>query len=217
MTIMEFIKYLFDLVLHLDKHLDLLINNYQGWAYGILFLIIFCETGLVVTPFLPGDSLLFALGALSATGSLHPVLLCVLLMCAAIIGDNLNYWIGRTVGTRLFTSEDSKLFNKEYLTRTEKFYERYGAKTVVIARFVPIVRTFAPFVAGFGKMKYPKFLAFSIMGGILWICGLVGLGYFFGNLPVVKNNFGLVIIVIVLISVLPAVIETIRARKAGAH
>lgn len=217
LLIMEFIKYLFDLVLHLDRHLDVLINDYQGWAYAILFLIIFCETGLVVMPFLPGDSLLFALGALSATGSLQPVLLCLILMCAAIIGDNLNYWIGRSIGAKLFTSEDSKLFNKQYLIRTEKFYERYGAKTVVIARFVPIVRTFAPFVAGFGRMKYPKFLAFSVAGGILWICGLVSLGYFFGNLPIVKNNFGLVIIAIIFISILPAVIETIRARKAGVH
>ncbi|MFN7926956.1 MAG: DedA family protein [Blastocatellia bacterium] len=214
---MEFIKHLIDIVLHLDKHLDLLIGTYQGWAYGILFLIIFCETGLVVTPFLPGDSLLFALGALSAAGSLNAGLLCVILMCAAIIGDNLNYWIGRTIGAKLFTREDSKLFNKQYLTRTEKFYEKYGAKTVVIARFVPIVRTFAPFVAGFGRMKYPKFLAFSVAGGILWICGLVSLGYFFGNLPIVKNNFGLVIIAIIFISVLPAVIEALRARKATAH
>lgn len=214
---MEFIKQLIDLVLHLDKHLDALIITYQGWAYGILFLIIFCETGLVVMPFLPGDSLLFALGALSATGSLNAVLLCVILMCAAIIGDNLNYWIGRTIGARLFTSEDSKLFNKQYLERTEKFYDRYGAKTVVIARFVPIVRTFAPFVAGFGRMKYAKFLAFSVAGGVLWICGLVSLGYFFGNLPIVKNNFGLVIIAIIVISVLPAVIEALRARKAAAQ
>ena len=214
---MEFIKQLIDLVLHLDKHLDVLITTYQGWAYGILFLIIFCETGLVVMPFLPGDSLLFALGALSATGSLNAVLLCVILMCAAIIGDNLNYWIGRTIGAKLFTSDSSKLFNKQYLERTEKFYDRYGTKTVVIARFVPIVRTFAPFVAGFGRMKYPKFLAYSVAGGILWICGLVSLGYFFGNLPIVKNNFGLVIIAIIVISVLPAVIEALRARKAAAH
>ncbi len=214
---MEFIKHLIDIVLHLDKHLGWLVGEYQGWAYAILFLIIFCETGLVVTPFLPGDSLLFALGALSATGHLNPILLCLILMCAAIIGDNLNYWIGRTIGAKLFTSEDSKLFNKQYLTRTEKFYGKYGAKTVVIARFVPIVRTFAPFVAGFGRMHYPKFLAFSVAGGILWICGLVALGFFFGNLPIVKNNFGLVIIAIIFISVLPAVIEALRARKAGAH
>jgi membrane-associated protein len=214
---MELIKQLFDIILHLDRHLGWLVSEYQGWTYGILFLIIFCETGLVVMPLLPGDSLLFALGALSATGHLNAILLCVILMCAAIIGDNLNYWIGRTIGTKLFTRDDSKLFNRQYLIRTEKFYERYGAKTVVIARFVPIVRTFAPFVAGFGRMRYSKFLAFSVAGGILWICGLVGLGYFFGNLPIVKNNFGLVIIAIILISILPAVIEALRARKAGAH
>lgn len=212
---MDLLKKLIDLVLHLDQHLGWLVGQYQGWTYAILFLIIFCETGLVVTPFLPGDSLLFALGALAANGSLNVVLLGVLLMCAAIIGDNLNYWIGRTIGAKLFTSEDSKLFNKSYLERTEKFYDKYGTKTVVIARFVPIVRTFAPFVAGFGRMNYAKFLSFSVMGGILWICGLLGLGYFFGNLPFVKNNFGLVIIAIIFISILPAVIEAIRARKSA--
>ncbi len=211
---MDFIKQILDLILHLDKHLDVLVQSYQGWTYGILFLIIFCETGLVVMPFLPGDSLLFALGALSASGSLNVVLLAILLMCAAIIGDNLNYWIGRTIGARLFTSENSKLFNKSYLERTEKFYDKYGTKTVVIARFVPIVRTFAPFVAGFGRMNYAKFLSYSVFGGILWICGLLSLGYFFGNLPFVKKNFGLVIIAIIFISVLPAVIEAIRARKS---
>ncbi len=212
---MEIIKHLIDIVLHLDKHLDQLVLQYQGWTYAILFLIIFCETGLVVTPFLPGDSLLFALGALSATGSLNPIILCVLLMCAAIFGDNLNYWIGRTIGAKLFTSNDSKLFNKSYLERTEKFYDRYGTKTVVIARFVPIVRTFAPFVAGFGRMNYAKFLTYSVIGGVLWIVGLVSLGYFFGNLPFVKKNFGLVIIAIIFISVLPAVIEAIKARKSA--
>lgn len=211
---MELIKKFIDLILHLDKHLDSLVLAYQGWTYGILFLIIFCETGLVVTPFLPGDSLLFALGALAATGSLNVFVLGILLMCAAIIGDNLNYWIGRTIGARLFTRDDSILFNKSYLERTEKFYEKYGTKTVVIARFVPIVRTFAPFVAGFGRMKYPKFLAYSIAGGTLWICGLLALGYGFGNFPIVKNNFGIVIVAIVFISVLPALIEAIRSRKS---
>ena len=210
---MDLLKKLIDLVLHLDKHLGWLVGQYQGWTYAILFLIIFCETGLVVTPFLPGDSLLFALGALSANGSLNVVLLGILLMCAAIIGDNLNYWIGRTIGAKLFTREDSKIFNKSYLERTEKFYDKYGTKTVVIARFVPIIRTFAPFVAGFGRMNYAKFLTFSIIGGILWICGLLSLGYFFGNLEFVKNNFGVVIIAIIFISILPAIIEVIKARK----
>ena len=210
---MDLLKKLIDLVLHLDKHLGWLVGQYQGWTYAILFLIIFCETGLVVTPFLPGDSLLFALGALSANGSLNVVLLGILLMCAAIIGDNLNYWIGRTIGAKLFTREDSKIFNKSYLERTEKFYDKYGTKTVVIARFVPIVRTFAPFVAGFGRMNYAKFLTFSILGGVLWICGLLSLGYFFGNLEFVKNNFGVVIIAIIFISILPAIIEVIKARK----
>jgi membrane-associated protein len=211
---MEFIKQLIDIVLHLDQHLAWLVSQYGGWTYSILFLIIFCETGLVVTPFLPGDSLLFALGALSATGALNPLLLCVLLMAAAIIGDNLNYWIGRTVGPRVFTKEKSLLFNKQYLLRTEHFYDKYGAKAVIIARFVPIVRTFAPFVAGIGKMRYPKFLAYSVAGGVLWIWGLIAAGYFFGNIPFVKRNFSLVIVAIIIISVLPGVIEFLRSRSA---
>lgn len=213
---MELIKKLIDIVLHLDKHLGWLVGTYEGWAYGILFAIIFCETGLVVTPFLPGDSLLFALGALCATGKLNVVALACLLMVAAILGDNINYWIGHTIGKKLFVREDSLLFNRSYLERTEKFYDKYGPKTVIIARFVPIVRTFAPFVAGFGRMKYPRFLAYSVIGGTLWICGLLSLGFFFGNLEIVKNNFGLVIIVIIGISVLPAVIEALKsARSAG--
>ena len=212
---MELLLKLIDMVLHIDRYLGPLVEEYGALVYALMFLVIFCETGLVVMPLLPGDSLLFALGALAASGSLNPVLLCVLLMCAAIMGDNLNYWVGRTIGAKLFNREDSKLFNKEYLERTEKFYDKYGAKTVVIARFVPIVRTFAPFVAGFGRMHYPKFLAFSVAGGVLWICGLIALGYFFGNLPFVKNNFGLVIIAIIFISILPAVIEALRARRAN--
>jgi membrane-associated protein len=212
---MELIKQFIDLVLHLDQHLAWLVSQYGVWTYSILFLIIFCETGLVVTPFLPGDSLLFALGALSATpDSLNPILLCVLLMAAAIIGDNLNYWVGRTVGPRVFTKEKSLLFNKSYLMRTEHFYDKYGAKAVIIARFVPIVRTFAPFVAGIGRMRYPKFLAYSVAGGILWIWGLIWAGYFFGNIPFVKKNFGAVIIAIIIISILPGVIEFLRSRSA---
>lgn len=209
----ELIKHFIDIVLHLDQHLAWLVSQYGVWTYSILFLIIFCETGLVVTPFLPGDSLLFALGALSATpDSLNPILLCVLLMIAAIIGDNLNYWIGRSIGPKIFSKENSLLFNKSYLIRTEHFYDRYGAKAVIIARFVPIVRTFAPFVAGIGRMKYAKFLAFSVIGGTLWICGLIAVGYFFGNIPFVKKNFGIVIVAIILISVLPAIIEFLRSR-----
>jgi len=211
----ELIKRFIDLILHLDQHLVWLVAQYGVWTYSILFLIIFCETGLVVTPFLPGDSLLFALGALSAMpDSLNPVLLGVLLMAAAIIGDNLNYWIGRTVGPRVFSKEDSLLFNKKYLLRTEQFYDKYGAKAVIIARFVPIVRTFAPFVAGIGRMRYAKFLLFSVVGGVLWIWGLIAAGYFFGNIPVVKQNFGLVIIAIIVISLLPGVIEFLRSRAA---
>lgn len=211
---MELIKHFIDIVLHLDQHLAWLVSQYGVWTYSILFLIIFCETGLVVTPFLPGDSLLFALGALAATGALQPVLLCVLLMAAAIIGDNLNYWIGRVVGPKVFTKEKSLLFNKQYLIRTEQFYEKYGAKAVIIARFVPIVRTFAPFVAGIGQMRYAKFLLFSIAGGALWIIGLIAAGYFFGNIPFVKKNFSLVIVAIIVISVLPGVLEFLRSRAA---
>ena len=211
---MELIRYLIDFILHLDQHLGDIVRSYGMLTYLILFLVIFCETGLVVTPFLPGDSLLFALGALAATGALNPVLLCVLLMAAAIIGDNVNYWIGRTVGPRVFASDSSRLFNKQHLTRTQQFYEKYGAKAVVIARFVPIIRTFAPFVAGIGRMRYAKFLAFSIGGGVLWICGFISAGYFFGNIPLVKKNFSLVVVVIVLISLLPAVVEYLRARRA---
>lgn len=212
---MELIKHLIDLFLHLDKHLNEIIQGYGLWTYLILFLIIFCETGLVVTPFLPGDSLLFAAAALSATeGSpLHVGWLFILLTIAAIIGDTVNYWIGSYLGPKVFSQEKSRLFKKEHLMRTQKFYEKYGAKTIIIARFIPIVRTFAPFVAGVGSMNYARFITYNIVGGIFWVAICLAAGYLFGNIPIVKNNFSIVILAIVFISILPAIIEFLRSRS----
>jgi len=211
---MELIKQLIDFILHIDSHMAEIIRSYGVWTYAILFLIIFCETGFVVTPFLPGDSLLFACGALAAsTGALDPALLIVLLSIAAIAGDTVNYWIGAYIGPKAFTKEDSRFFKKKYLIQTHEFYEKYGGKTIIIARFMPIVRTFAPFVAGIGKMTYPKFLAYNVIGGIVWIASFTLLGYFFGNIPIVKRNFTLVIIAIIILSILPSVIEVIRHRR----
>ncbi|MDH4555148.1 DedA family protein [Pseudomonas sp. BN417] len=206
-----------DLILHLDQYLNLLVSNYGTWIYAILFLVIFCETGLVVTPFLPGDSLLFIAGAVSAGGAMDPWLLGGLLMVAAISGDSLNYVIGRTAGERLFSNPQSKIFRRDYLQRTHEFYDRHGGKTVTLARFLPIVRTFAPFVAGVGRMPYPRFLAFSVLGTILWVGGLVTLGYFFGNVPFIKQNLSLMVIAIIGISMLPMLISVARRhfRQAG--
>ena len=206
-----------DLILHLDQYLNLLVSNYGTWIYAILFLVIFCETGLVVTPFLPGDSLLFIAGAVSAGGAMDPWLLGGLLMVAAISGDSLNYVIGRTAGERLFSNPQSKIFRRDYLQRTHEFYDRHGGKTVTLARFLPIVRTFAPFVAGVGRMPYPRFLAFSVLGTILWVGGLVTLGFFFGNVPFIKQNLSLMVIAIIGISMLPMLISVARRhfRQAG--
>lgn len=214
---MELLKHFIDLILHLDKHLVELVSQYQSWTYGILFLIIFCETGLVVTPFLPGDSLLFAVGAVASKGELNVFLVVVLLILAAVLGDSVNYWIGRIVGPRVFSSEKSRWFNRRHLDRTHAFYEKYGGKTLIFARFMPIIRTFAPFVAGIGKMTYLRFLAYSVSGGILWISLLTYAGYFFGEIPIVKRNFSLVIVAVIAISLLPAVIEFLRARRANAQ
>ncbi len=209
---MDILKQFIDVILHLNQHLDTLVQNYGPWVYGILFLIVFCETGLVVTPFLPGDSLLFAVGALAARGSLDIYLVAVLLLVAAILGDTVNYWVGKLVGQKLI-ERYPKLFRPEHLRRTHDFFERYGGKTIVIARFVPIVRTFAPFVAGIGKMTYSRFMAFNVGGALLWILLLVPLGYFFGNLPIVKKNFTLVIFAIIFLSILPGIIEFVRERN----
>jgi membrane-associated protein len=208
---MELLAAAVDFFLHIDQHLLDLASAYGAWIYGILFLIVFLETGVVVTPLLPGDSLLFAAGALAAAGVLDIRIVIAVLTAAAIIGDNMNYWIGRTVGPRVFT-ETSRWLKREHLLRTQHFYEKHGGKTVVIARFVPIVRTFAPFVAGVGRMRYGRFLAFDVAGGFLWVWGFGLLGYFFGNRPVVKENFGLAIIAVIVISLLPVVFEALRAR-----
>ena len=210
---MELVTAFIDIVLHLDRHLQWLVANYGAWIYLILFLIIFCETGLVVTPFLPGDSLLFVAGAVAAGGGMDVHALFAVLAIASFSGDNTNYWIGRFAGPRIFRREGSLLFNPAHLERTQQFYEKHGGKTVLIARFVPIVRTFAPFVAGMGRMTYAKFVAYAFAGAILWIGSLVYAGYFFGNLPFIRNNLSLVIIAIVVISILPGIIEFVRSRR----
>lgn len=209
---MEFLEKLIDFILHIDVHLLDLCTQYGVWVYAILFVIVFCETGLVVTPFLPGDSLLFAVGSLAAIGALNVVTATVLLILAAIAGDTVNYWIGDYVGPKVFHEEHSRFLNKEYLLRTHRFYEKHGGKTIIIARFLPIIRTFAPFVAGVGSMTYRRFLMFNIVGGIAWVLLFVLAGYFFGNIPYIKNNFSFVIIALVLIPGIPAVVEVIRQQ-----
>jgi membrane-associated protein len=209
---LEIISDIISFFLHLDTHLDQIIRDYGTWTYGILFLIIFMETGFVVTPFLPGDSLLFMAGTFAALGSLNVALLFLLLFVAAILGDTINYWIGHAIGPRVF-ERDYRFLKREYLERTQRFYEKHGGKTIVLARFVPIVRTFAPFVAGVGTMNYGRFIAFNVFGGFIWTAIFIFLGYFFGNIPFVRRNFELVIVAIILISVLPMVVEYIRSRS----
>jgi membrane-associated protein len=215
---MDLIHQAIDIFLHLDAHLNDLAASLGGWLNAVLFLIIFCETGLVVTPFLPGDSLLFAIGALAATdGSpLHIPVILALLSVAAIAGDAVNYAIGYRVGPKVFTSETSRLLNKEHLLRTQAFYEKYGGKTIILARFMPVIRTFAPFVAGIGQMRYARFALFNVSGGIAWVAAFTLAGYFFGNVPVVKRNFHFVIVAIIIISILPPVFEFLRARREAA-
>lgn len=209
---MEWIKYIIDFIIHIDVHLAEIIKDYGLWTYLILFLIIFCETGLVVTPILPGDSLLFAAGTFAALGSLDIAWLFVLLSLAAIAGDTVNYWIGSFVGPKIFQKEKMRFLNKEHLERTHQFYEKYGGKTIVIARFMPIIRTFAPFVAGIGSMTYWKFISYNVIGGVAWVALCMFAGYYFGNLTFVKKNFSLVILAIVIISILPGVIEFLRHK-----
>jgi membrane-associated protein len=204
---------LIDFVLHLDKHLGLILESVGLWSYLLFFAIIFAETGLVVTPFLPGDSLVFTLGTLAATGSLNIGWLFVILSAAAILGDSANYAIGKYFGSIILKRQGAWFLKKEHIDRTHRFYEKYGSKTIVLARFVPIVRTFAPFVAGVGRMSYSRFLTYNVAGGLLWITLFVFGGYFFGNIPVIKKNFGLVIIAIIIISMLPAVIEILKERR----
>lgn len=210
---MEYISHFIDLFLHLDKHLGELVKEYGTWTYLVLFVIVFCETGLVVTPILPGDSLLFAAGAIAALGSLNPHLLVVLLTIAAVLGDAVNYQIGRYIGPAVFKKEDSRFFKRAHLEKTHAFYERYGGKTIIIARFVPIVRTFAPFIAGVGQMSYKQFALYNVIGAVLWVVIGVYAGYLFGQMEIVKENFSLIIIAIVFISLLPAAFEYWRARR----
>jgi len=209
---MELIKTFFDIFMHLDKHLGAVIQAYGVWTYLILFLIIFCETGLVITPILPGDSLLFAAGAFAALGALDVMWLFVLLTIAAIAGDTLNYWVGSHMGPKIFHKEKVRFLNREYLDRTHRFYEKHGGKTIIIARFMPIIRTFAPFVAGIAKMKYAHFISYNVVGGIVWIASFVFGGFFFGNIPIVKKNFTLVILAIIFLSILPGIIAFLRHR-----
>jgi membrane-associated protein len=210
---MDFLKTVIDFVLHLDRYLSAIIQQFGAWTYAILFAVIFIETGLVVMPFLPGDSLLFAAGTFAALGALDVRLLIVLLAVAAVVGDTVNYWIGHRIGQKAFSREDARFFKREYLDRTHAFYEKHGGKTIIIARFVPIIRTFAPFVAGIGKMSYGRFLSFNVIGGVGWVVLLVGTGYFFGNIPFVRKNFSIAILAIILISTVPIAVEYFRHRK----
>jgi membrane-associated protein len=220
---MELITELFNFILHIDVRLAELARDYGVWVYGILFLIVFCETGLVVTPFLPGDSLLFAAGALaggalsvdgvSTAGMYNVHLLVLLLFIAAVVGDAVNYMVGRKIGPAVFEKKDSRIFKPEYLARTQRFFDKYGSKTIVFARFVPIVRTFAPFLAGVGTMSYPKFALYNVMGALVWVTSFTYAGYFFGSTPMIQKNFKLVILAIIIISIMPAAIEVVKARR----
>jgi membrane-associated protein len=213
-VITDLIAWFVDFVLHMDKHLDLIVRSMGMWSYAILFIVIFVETGVVIFPFLPGDSLLFAAGSLAALGSLNVWALFALLALAAILGDTVNYWIGHYIGPRVF-STNSRFLKREYLDRTHAFYEKHGGKTIFLARFIPIIRTFAPFVAGVGRMSYGYFITYNVVGGLVWTALFLFGGYFFGNLPFVKNNFSLVIMAIVIISVLPAVWEVLRSKMSA--
>lgn len=218
---MEFFSFIIDFILHIDQHLTELAAQYGVWIYGILFLIIFCETGLVVMPLLPGDSLLFAAGSIAAIGKMNIHLMVVLLIIAAILGDAVNFMVGKYFGEKLFSNPNSKIFKQSHLQKTQQFYAKHGGKTIIMARFIPIVRTFAPFVAGMGHMSYHHFLAYNVIGGVLWVTIFSYLGYFFGNMDIVKDNLSLVLVAIIVLSILPAIIEIIRhkraANKAGAQ
>ena len=212
---MELITWFIDVFIHLDRYLDMIIKHFGIWTYLIVFLVIFCETGLVVTPVLPGDSFIFALGTIAALGSLEIGLLLIVLIVAAIAGDSVNYTLGKFFGPRVFHQPDGRFFKREYLDRTHKFYEKHGGKTIFLARFIPIIRTFAPFVAGIGSMHYGRFLIYNISGGVAWIMFFALGGYYFGNIPMIKQNFTLVILTIVVISILPGIIEFFRQRTAA--
>ena len=211
---MELVAALWDFFLHLDDHLAAFVAQHGAWVYALLFVIVFCETGLVVTPFLPGDSLLFVVGTLAAAGGMDIKLVMALLIAAALCGDNVNYWIGRWAGPKVFRQEDSRWFNRKHLERTHAFYERHGGQAIILARFVPIVRTYVPFVAGIGTMPYLRFLSFSVVGALAWVLSLCLAGYWFGNIPAVKDNLGTVIIVIIVVSVMPMAVALLRARRS---
>lgn len=213
---MEFIKEILVAVFHLDKHLDFVIKNFGAWSHLLLFAIIFCETGLVILPFLPGDSLLFVVGTFAAKGSFNLFWVSVVLISAAIIGDTVNYFLGKFFGERILLKFQHRFIKKSHVERTHKFYEKYGGKTIILARFVPIIRTFAPFVAGIGEMSYYKFLLYNVIGGILWVLIFVLSGYYFGNVPIIKNNFSITIFVVILISILPIIFEFYKHHKSKA-
>jgi len=215
-TLFGYAAHAFDVLLHLDRYLGAVIQDYGAWTYLILFLIVFMETGLVITPFLPGDSLMFVVGTFSALGYLDIYKIWPLLVFAAILGDNVNYAIGNYIGPKVFHYEDSRFFKKEHLLKTHAFYEKYGGKAIILCKYVPIIRTFAPFVAGVGSMTYPRFLMFNVIGGFTWVTVLMFGGYFFGNMPIIKNNFSVMIMAIIFVSILPPVIEVIRRKRAGA-
>ncbi|HDL8052597.1 TPA: DedA family protein [Yersinia enterocolitica] len=216
---MEFIRFVIDFILHIDVHLAELVAQYGVWVYGILFLILFCETGLVITPFLPGDSLLFVAGALASLPSndINVHIMVALMVTAAILGDAINYTIGRVFGEKLFSNPDSKIFRRSYLDKTHQFYEKHGGKAIILARFVPIIRTFAPFVAGMGKMSYRHFAAYNVIGALVWVLLFTYAGYWFGNMPFVQDNLKLLIVAIIVVSILPGVFEVWRHRRAAAR
>jgi len=213
---MELVAALWDFVVHLDAHLAEFVAAHGAWVYALLFAIVFTETGVVVMPFLPGDTLLFVVGALAAGGGMDITTVMAVLVAAALTGDNVNYWIGRWAGPKVFRAEQSRWFSRKYLERTHAFYERHGGKAIIIARFVPIVRTYVPFVAGIGTMSYARFLGFSLVGALLWVVSLCLAGYWFGNIPLVKDNLGVVIVIIIAISLTPIALEFLRARRSGA-
>lgn len=210
---MEIINLLIEWILHIDRHLGELIQQFGPWIYALMFVVVFCETGLVVTPILPGDSLLFALGTFAGMGQLDLTTLLVLLIAAAILGDSVNYWLGSLLGPKIFRGEKVRFLNRKHLDKTHEFFERYGGKAIILARFMPIFRTFVPFVAGMGRMTYRRFMAYNVIGGVVWVTLFLLAGYFFGSRPLVQQNFTLVILGIVVVSVLPAVIEFVRERR----
>lgn len=214
---MSVIGTLINVIVHLDKYLNVILQNYGMWTYALIFLIVFCETGLVVTPFLPGDSILFATGALASIGSLKIFLLFMVFYLSAVIGDTVNYHIGQKIGSNILDKEDVKYINKEYLKKAHSFYEKHGSMTIVVGRFIPIIRTFVPFVAGIGEMSYSKFIIYNMLGGFLWVALFLGVGYFFGELPFIKQHFSYILIAIIIISIIPGIIAFIKEKRNGGN